>query len=212
LPNRQAVALRKCQLAGHKRAGLKTKNVLQQKSQATGNALISCIHAAHTKYELNPLDWQRVVEIGWRLLTKQDMEEDGLLEPGDYAIFKVWSAIAKSRDGYIRMRDRLVLGGEVQEMYNEENFYNKEPYKARVCAFFLGYHQVHAYCWWLLFRPTVLERYREFKVSLEWVMFFVCLLISFVLTDRNLTLVCATGKRERGSGPPVDHWSNGRAR
>jgi hypothetical protein len=29
LPNRQAVALRKCQLAGHKGAGPKTKNVLQ---------------------------------------------------------------------------------------------------------------------------------------------------------------------------------------
>jgi hypothetical protein len=29
LPNRQAVALRKCQLAGHKKAGPKTKNVLQ---------------------------------------------------------------------------------------------------------------------------------------------------------------------------------------
>jgi hypothetical protein len=29
LQNRQAVALRKCQLAGHKRAGPKTKNVLQ---------------------------------------------------------------------------------------------------------------------------------------------------------------------------------------
>jgi hypothetical protein len=28
LPNRQAVALRKCQLAEHKRAGPKTKNVL----------------------------------------------------------------------------------------------------------------------------------------------------------------------------------------
>jgi hypothetical protein len=52
---------------------------------AMGNALISCIHAAHTKYESNPLDWQRVVEIGWRLLTRQDMErfqevcKDGLL-------------------------------------------------------------------------------------------------------------------------------------
>jgi hypothetical protein len=29
LPNRQAVALKKCQLAGHKRAGPKTKNVSQ---------------------------------------------------------------------------------------------------------------------------------------------------------------------------------------
>ncbi len=87
--------------------------------QATGNALISCIHAAHTNYELNLLDWQQVVEIGWHLLTKQDMErfeemcEDGLLGPGDYVIFKDWSAIARSRDGYIRIRDRLVLEGEV---------------------------------------------------------------------------------------------------
>jgi len=32
-------------------------------SQAAGNAVISCICAAHTKYELNPVDWQRVIEI-----------------------------------------------------------------------------------------------------------------------------------------------------
>jgi hypothetical protein len=35
--------------------------------QAMGNALISCIHAAHTKYESKLLDWQQVIEIGWRL-------------------------------------------------------------------------------------------------------------------------------------------------
>jgi hypothetical protein len=96
--------------------------------QAMGNALISCIHAAHTKYESNPLDWQRVIEIGWRLLTKQYIErfeemcEDRLLGPGNYVIFEDWSAINRSRDGYICIRDRLVSKGEVQEMNNEENF------------------------------------------------------------------------------------------
>ena len=42
--------------------------------QATGNAVISYIHAAHTNYELNPLDWQWVVEIGYCLFMRQDME------------------------------------------------------------------------------------------------------------------------------------------
>jgi hypothetical protein len=62
--------------------------------QATGNAVISCIHAAHTKYESNPLDWQRVIEIGYCLLMSQDMErfkemcEDGLLGQEDYGIFE----------------------------------------------------------------------------------------------------------------------------
>jgi hypothetical protein len=87
--------------------------------QATGNALISCIHAAHTKHESNPLYWQQVVEIGWCLLTKQDIErfekmsKDGLLGPGDYVIFEDWSAINRSRDGYIRIKDGLVLEREV---------------------------------------------------------------------------------------------------
>jgi hypothetical protein len=87
--------------------------------QATGSAVISCIHAAHTKYESNPLDWQRVVEIGYRLFTRQDMErfqemcEDGLLGPGDYGIFEDWSAIDRSRIGYIRIRDGLGLEGEI---------------------------------------------------------------------------------------------------
>jgi hypothetical protein len=161
--------------------------------QATGDALISCIHAAHTKYESNPLDWQWVIEIGWHLLTKQGMErfegmcKDELLGPGDYVISKDWSAIDRSRDEYIRIRDGLVSEGEVQEMNNEKNFYDEGPYKARVCAFFLGYHQVRAYRRWLLFCPTDLERYPEFEVSLERVMFFAHLLISFVLMDRNFS-------------------------
>jgi hypothetical protein len=41
--------------------------------QATGNAAISCIHVAHTKYESNLLDWQQVIEIGYHLFTRQDM-------------------------------------------------------------------------------------------------------------------------------------------
>ncbi len=101
--------------------------------QAAGNSVISFICAAHTKYESNPVDWQRVVEIGWRLLTKQDMErfeemcKDGLLGPGDYGLFEDWSDINRSRDGYIRIRDGLILVGEIQEMNDEENFYNNGP-------------------------------------------------------------------------------------
>ncbi len=106
---------------------------------------------------------------------------------GDYGIFKDWSAIDRSRDGYIRIRDGLVLEGEVQEMDNEENFYDEGPYKARVCRFFLAYHQVLAYCWWLLFHPTDLEHNCELEVSLEQVIFIACLLISSVLMDRNFS-------------------------
>jgi hypothetical protein len=82
--------------------------------QATGNAVISCIHAAHTKYESNQLDWKRVVEISYCLFMRQDMEmfqemcEDGLLGQGDYGIFENWLAMDRSRDGYIRIRDGLV--------------------------------------------------------------------------------------------------------
>jgi hypothetical protein len=83
--------------------------------QATGKAVISCVLAAHTKYESNLLDWRQVVEIGYRLFTGQDMErfqkmcKDGLLGPGDYGIFKDWSAIIRSQDGYISIRDGFVL-------------------------------------------------------------------------------------------------------
>jgi hypothetical protein len=147
--------------------------------QAAGNAVISCICAAHTKYESNPADWQWVVEISWHLLTKQDMErfeemcEDGLLGPGDFGLFEDWSEINRSRDGYICIRDGLVLVGEIHEMNDEENFYNDGPYQARVRGFFLVYHQVVAYHWWLSFCPTDLERYCKFEVSLEQVMFIV---------------------------------------
>jgi hypothetical protein len=61
--------------------------------------------------------------------------------------FEDWSDIDRSQDGYIRIRDGLVLEGEIQEMNKEENFYNEGPYQARVCGFFLAYHQVVAYCW-----------------------------------------------------------------
>jgi hypothetical protein len=66
----------------------------------------------------------------------EEMCEDRLLGGSNYVIFEDWSAIDRSRDGYPRIRDRLVLEGEVQEMNNEENFYDEGPYKARVCAFF----------------------------------------------------------------------------
>ncbi len=157
----------------------------------TGNAVISCIHVAHTKYESNLLDWQRVVEIGWHLLTKQDMEkfeqmcEDGLLGGSDYVIFKDWLAIDRSRDGYLRIRDGLVLEGVGQEMNNEDFFYDKEPYKACVWAFFLAYHQVCTYCWWLLFRPMDLERYCKFEVSLERVMLFCSFVDIFCSNGQN---------------------------
>ncbi len=149
---------------------------------------------AHTKYETNPPDWQRVVEIGWHLLTKQDMDrfeemcKDGLLGPGDYGLFKDWLDINRSRDGYIRIRDGLVSVGEVQEMNNEENFYNDGPYQAHVCGFFLAYHQVVAYHWWLSFRLTESEHYHEFEVSLVRVMYLACLFIFLVLMERNFSV------------------------
>jgi hypothetical protein len=82
------------------------------------------------------------------------MCKDGLLGPSDYGILEDWLAINSLRDGYLRIRDGLVLEGEIQEMEDKENHYDKGPYKAHVHAFFLAYHQVRAYCWWLLFRPT----------------------------------------------------------
>ncbi len=97
-------------------------------------------------------------------------------------------AIDRLRDGYIRNRDGLVLEGEIQEINNEENFYDKGPYQARVCGFFLVYHQVVAYHRWLLFCPTELERYLEFEVSLVRVMYLACLFIFLVLMERNFSI------------------------
>jgi hypothetical protein len=97
------------------------------------------------------MDWQRVIEIGWHLLIRADMErfeqmcEDGLLGPSNYGIFEDWSAIDRSRVGYLRIKDGLVLEGEIQEMEDRENQYDEEPYKARVHAFFLAYHQIRTY-------------------------------------------------------------------
>jgi hypothetical protein len=82
-------------------------------------------------------------------------------------------AIDRSRDGYLRIKDGLVLEGEIQEMEDEENYYKEELYEARVNAFFLGYHEMCAYHWWLQFDPTDLKCYHEFEVSLERVMFLL---------------------------------------
>ncbi len=118
----------------------------------------------------------------------QEMCKDGLLGPGDYGIFEDWSAIVRSQDGYICIRDGLVLEGEIQEMNDEEIIYNDGPYQAHVCGFFLVYHQVVAYRWWLSFRPTELERYREFEVSLVRVMYLARLFIFLVLMERNFSV------------------------
>jgi hypothetical protein len=93
--------------------------------------------------------------------------EDGLFGPGDYGIFEDWSAIDKSQAKYIRIKDGLVSEGEVQEMNDEQFFYDMGPYQKRVRGFFLAYHQVVAYHRWLLFRLVELECFREFEVSFE---------------------------------------------
>jgi hypothetical protein len=162
--------------------------------QAAGNAVISCICAAHTKYESNLIDWQQVVEIGYHLFTRwdmvrfQEMCKDGLLGARDYGIFEDWLDIDRLQDGYIRNRDGLVSEGEIQEMNDEENFYDEGLYQARVHGFFLAYHQVVAYHWWLSFHPMELEHYLEFEVSLVQVMYLACLFIFIVLMERNFSI------------------------
>ncbi len=78
------------------------------------------------------------------------------------------------------------MEGEIQEINNEENFFNNEPYQDRVCGFFLAYHQVVAYHWWLSFRPTDLERYHNFEASLEQVMFIAFLLVFFLSNGKKI--------------------------
>ncbi len=108
---------------------------------------------------------------GSRLLTKRDMHrfkklcKDGHLIPEDYRIYEDWSSINKSRERYTWIKDGLLSEGEVQDMNNEENFYDEEPYEERVCGFFLVYHQVVAYQRWLLFCLADLEHFCEFEVS-----------------------------------------------
>ena len=135
-----------------------------------------------------------VIETGWCLLTRADMErfeqmcEDGLLGPSDYGIFEDWLAIDRLRDWYLRIKDGIVTEGEIQEMEDKENHYDKEPYKACVHAFFLAYHEMRTYRWWLLFRPMELEHYCEFKVSLVQVMYLARLFIFLVLMERNFSI------------------------
>ncbi len=62
------------------------------------------------------------------------------LGPGDYGLFKDWLDINRLRDGYICIRDGLILVGEIQEMNNKEIFYNNGLYQACVHGFFLAYH------------------------------------------------------------------------
>ncbi len=108
---------------------------------------------------------------GSRLLTKRDMHrfkklcKGGHLIPEDYRIYEDWSSINKSRERYIRIKDGLLSEGEVQDINDEENFYDEEPYEEWVRSFFLAYHQVVAYQCWLSFRPADLERFHEFEVS-----------------------------------------------
>ncbi len=49
--------------------------------------------------------------------------------------YEDWSSINKSRERYIRIKDGLLSEGEVQDMKDEENFYDEEPYEERVRSF-----------------------------------------------------------------------------
>ncbi len=118
----------------------------------------------------------------------EEMCKEGLLGPRDYGLFEDWLTIDGLREAYIRIRDGLVSEGEIQVMNNEENIYNNGPYQARVCGFFLAYHQVVTYHWWLSFCPMELEHYCKFEVSLVRVMYLACSFIFFVLMERNFSI------------------------
>ncbi len=96
---------------------------------------------------------------GWCLLTKRDMRkfknlcEDGLLGPGDYGIFEGWLGIDKPQERYIHIKDGLISEGEVQEMNDKENFYDKGPYEERVPGF-----SWHTTRWLLIIAGSCLAR------------------------------------------------------
>ncbi len=75
--------------------------------------------------------------------------------------------IDKLQERHIRIKDGLVSEGDVQEMNDEENYYDEGPYEERVRGFFLAYHQVVAYHRWLSFCLANLEHFCEFEVSFE---------------------------------------------
>jgi hypothetical protein len=60
------------------------------------------------------------------------------LGPSNYRIFEDWSTIDWLKEGYLRIRDGLVLEGEIQEMEDKENYSDEGPYKPLVHAFFLA--------------------------------------------------------------------------
>ncbi len=68
----------------------------------------------------------------------KNLWEDGLLGPGNYGIFEDWSATNKSQEKYICIKDGLVSEGEVQEMNNEEKFYDEGPYEECIRSFILA--------------------------------------------------------------------------
>ncbi len=119
--------------------------------------------------------------------------KDGLFGPSDYGIFEDWLAVDWSREGYLRIRDGLILEGDIQDMEDEENHCDEGPYKAPVHAFFLVYHQMRAYCHWLLLCLTDLEHYPKFEVFLERVL-FPC---SFV------DIFCSNGPKKVSFGTPI---------
>jgi hypothetical protein len=103
----------------------------------------------------------------WDMHRFKKLCEGGHLIPEDYRIYEDWLAINKLQEKYIRIKDGLISEGEVQEMNDEENFYDEGPYKERVRGFFLAYHQVVAYHFWLLSRPADLEHFHDFEVSFQ---------------------------------------------
>jgi hypothetical protein len=69
-----------------------TRILLSTLPQTTGNALINCINAAHEKYESNAMEWQRVIEMGWGLLSRVDMESfEQMCKDGLFGAKGLWS-------------------------------------------------------------------------------------------------------------------------
>ncbi len=134
--------------------------------------IIESVDTAHTKYEVDCLDWQSVINDCYELLCKADMMQfkelcnnNYMLCKDEYDLYKEWTWVAEARPRYINIVYGWINDKDKRAWNDDENWFDDSSDNNRRQAFFLAHHQMLAYHQWLSYCPEEAVLFQNFEVS-----------------------------------------------
>jgi hypothetical protein len=134
--------------------------------------IIRSVDTPHTKYEVDCLDLQSIINDGNELLCKVDMlqfkelcDNNYMLCKDEYDLYKEWTQVTEARPRYMNIMYGRINDKDKRAWNNDENRFNDSSDNNRRQAFFLANHLMLAYHQWLSYCPEEAALFQIFEVS-----------------------------------------------